>query len=619
MNGLSADERVRRARSAQIAWGATAIGNRVRALARLRRQIAADRESIVEAIVADTGKPALDALGGDVLVTLEMMRFYERHAERLLGTRRVGRSRLFFPRCRFTQIYEPHGVALIFGPATYPLQLSLVPAITALYAGNAVVLKVSERTPELAKVIEEIATKAAPPPDLLQVTTAGPGEAGELIDAKPDFVFFTGSSVNGKTVAARAAALGIPALLELGGSDPAIVFADCDFERTVEGITYGAFSNAGQVCVGVKRVIVERSLYQGFLNALVRRASELRVGSGHEHEMGALAGEAARTLLNAQVQDALSKGARLETAGDDFNGAPIVLSEVPPDARLAREECFGPVLCVQAFTSQREAIELANASPYALGSSVWTRDLERGRRIARALNAGNCAINDVIRNIANPHAAFGGNAASGYGRYHGAEGLHAFSRMKTVMESRSSRQTEINWFPLTKKKYEGLNTLIEVLHRPRGVLAALRRIMRITTVAGALGTSTLQAQAAHLLLQVKLPAGAHGRVAYLLFDSPNGFPQDKAKALKHGFSEPVGQSLEKTIDLGEIAPGRYAASVYLDENENGKLDSGFLGIPKEPVGASNNPRHRMGPPHFDDCVFTMNPSNLTLSIQLVRP
>ena len=619
MNGLSADERVRRARSAQIAWGATAIGNRVRALARLRRQIAADRESIVEAIVADTGKPALDALGGDVLVTLEMMRFYERHAERLLGTRRVGRSRLFFPRCRFTQLYEPHGVALIFGPANYPLQLSLVPAITALYAGNAVVLKVSERTPELAKVIEEIATKAALPPDLLQVTTAGPGEAGELIDARPDFVFFTGSSVNGKTVAARAAALGIPALLELGGSDPAIVFADCDFERTVEGITYGAFSNAGQVCVGVKRVIVERSLYQGFLNALVRRASELRVGSGHEHEMGALAGEAARTLLNAQVQDALSKGARLETAGDDFNGAPIVLSEVPPDARLAREECFGPVLCVQAFTSQREAIELANASPYALGSSVWTRDLERGRRIARALNAGNCAINDVIRNIANPHAAFGGNAASGYGRYHGAEGLHAFSRMKTVMESRSSRQTEINWFPLTKKKYEGLNTLIEVLHRPRGVLAALRRIMRITTVAGALGTSTLQAQAAHLLLQVKLPAGAHGRVAYLLFDSPNGFPQDKAKALKHGFSEPVGQSQVETIDLGEIAPGRYAASVYLDENENGKLDSGFLGIPKEPVGASNNPRHRMGPPHFDDCVFTMNPSNLTLSIQLVRP
>jgi len=619
MKAVSADERIKRARSAQIAWGATTMKDRVRALARMRRQIAADRESLVDAIVADTAKPALDALGGDVLVTLEMMRFYERRAERLLRPRRVGRTRLFFARCRFTEYYEPHGVALIFGPANYPLQLSLVPAITALYAGNSVVLKVSEKTPALAQMIEKIGTEAALPPDLLQVITAGPVEAGDLIDARPDFVFFTGSSSNGKAVAARAAALGVPALLELGGSDPAIVFSDCDFERTIEGIIYGAFSNAGQVCVGVKRLLVEKSLYQGFLNALVRRASELRIGAGQEHDMGTLPAEAARTLLNAQVQDALSKGARLETSGDDASGTPIILSEVPPDARLAREECFGPVLCVQAFTSEREAVDLANASPYALGSSVWTRDLERGQRIARALNAGNCAVNDVIRNIANPHAAFGGNAASGYGRYHGPDGLYAFSRIKTVMENRSSKQSEINWFPLTRKKYEGLNTLIEMLHRPRGVLAALRRIMRVTTVAGALGSSSLQAQAAHLLLQIKLPAGAHGRVAYLLFDSSNGFPQDKSKAVKHGFSNPVGQGPVETVDIGDLPSGRYAASVYLDENDNGKLDSGFLGIPKEPVGASNNPRHRMGPPRFEDCIFKMDSSNLTLPIQLVRP
>ncbi|HEX8927179.1 MAG TPA: aldehyde dehydrogenase family protein, partial [Terriglobales bacterium] len=484
---------------------------------------------------------------------------------------------------------------------------------------NAVVLKVSERTPTVARLIEEVAARAAFPPDVLQVTTAGPDEAGQLIDEKPDFIFFTGSSSNGKAVAARAAELGIPAMLELGGSDPAIIFADCDFDRAVEGIVYGAFSNAGQVCVGVKRVVVERSLYQGFVNALVRRASELRIGAGHEHEMGKLPADAARTLLNAQVQDALSRGARLETSDDSEDGSPIILSEVPPDARLAREECFGPVLCVQAFASEREAIELANASPYALGASVWTRDQERGRRIARALNTGNCAINDVIRNIANPQAAFGGNAASGYGRYHGAEGLHAFSRIKTVMENRSSRQSEINWFPLTKKKYEGLNTLIELLHRPRGVLAALRRILHVATIAGALNSSAIQAQAAHLLLQVKLPAGAHGRVAYLLFDSSNGFPQDKSKAMKNGFSAPVGQGSVATVDVGDVPPGRYAASVYLDENDNGKLDSGFLGIPKEPVGASNNPRHRMGPPRFEDCTFTMNASTLALPIQLVRP
>jgi 4,4'-diapolycopenoate synthase len=619
MSHLSADEQIARARSAQIAWAAIRMRDRVRALARLRRQIAIDRDSLVDAIVADTGKPALDALGGDVLVTLEIMRFYERQAEGLLRPRRVGRSRLFFARCRFTEHYEPHGTALIFGPANYPLQLCMAPAVTALYAGDAVVLKVSEKTPSVARMIQEVAMRAELPPDLLQVTTAAPREAGELIDARPDFVFFTGSSANGKSVAARAASLGIPILLELGGSDPAIVFADCDFERAIEGITYGAFSNAGQVCVGVKRLFVERSLYQGFLNAVVRRASELRIGTGHDCEAGKLPTEAPRTLLKAQVQDALSKGARLETPGDPADGMPIILSEVPPDARLAREEVFGPVLCVQAFLSEREAIQSANASSYALGASVWTRDHERGRRIARALNAGSCAINDVIRNIANPHAAFGGNAESGYGRYHGAQGLYSFSRLKTVMENRSSRRHEINWFPLTRKKYDGLNTLIELLHRPRGVLATLRRIAHVVAIAGALGSSALKAQAAHLLLKVSLPAGAHGRVAYLLFDSTNGFPQDKSKALRHGFSSPVGHGSIETVDLGDLPPGSYAASVYLDENENGKLDSGFFGIPKEPVGASNNPRHRMGPPRFEDCVFTMNSSTLSLSIQLVRP
>jgi acyl-CoA reductase-like NAD-dependent aldehyde dehydrogenase/uncharacterized protein (DUF2141 family) len=619
MNRLSANERITRARASQIAWGATSINDRARALARFRKQIAAHREQLVQAIVSDTGKPALDALGGDMLVTLEFMRFYERHAERLLSPRRIGRSRLFFPRCRFTEHFEPHGVALIFGPANYPLQLCLVPAATALYAGNAVVLKVSEKTPSVARMIQEIAITSALAPDLLQVTCAGPEEGRDLIDAQPDIVFFTGSSLNGKAVATRAAALGIPALLELGGSDAALVFADCDIDRAIQGITYGAFCNAGQVCVGVKRLFVEQQLYHQFLSALVREASALRVGSGHETELGKLPSESARTLLNAQVQDALDRGARLEADSFHADGAPLILSDVPPDARLMREEAFGPVLCVRAFGSQQEAVELANASSYALSASVWTRDLQRGRRIAQALNAGTCAINDVIRNIANPHAAFGGNRASGYGRYHGAHGLHAFSRIKTIMENRSSRQHEINWFPFTRKKYDGLNSLIELLHRPGGLLPALRRAMHLVAFAAVLVSSSIKAQAANLLLQVSLPERAHGRVAYLLFNSPHGFPQDKIKAVRHGFSSPVGNASTQTIDVGDLPPGRYAASVYLDENENGKLDSGLFGIPKEPVGASNNPRHRMGPPHFEDCIFTMTSSPLCLSIQLVRP
>jgi len=617
MSVLSATERIARAHKAQTAWGAMSAANRARALARLRRQIAADREQLVHAIVADTGKPALDALGGDVLVTLEQMRLYERRAPRLLAPRRVRRSPVFFKGCRFSEHFEPYGTALIFGPANYPLQLSLIPAVTALYAGNAVLLKVSERTPLVARAIEDLAKRAALPPDLLQVVASSPEQSGALIDADPDLVFFTGSSVNGKAVAARAAARGIPTLLELGGSDAALVFADCDVERTIEGIVYGAFSNAGQVCVGVKRLFIEQPIGDVFIAGLVRRAAALRIGAGHEGDLGRLTTEPAGTLFHAQVQDALNQGAKLETAGPSTDGMPLILSNVPAGARLLREEAFGPVLCIQPFTTEEEAVALANTSAFALGASVWTRDFARARRIARALNAGSCSINDVIRNIANPEAAFGGNSASGYGRYHGVHGLHAFSRIKTIMENRSA-QRPVNWFPLTRKKYDGLDLLIELRHLPRGIIAVLRRAMRFAALAGILAP-TMKAQAAHLLLQVHLPTEAHGRVAYLLFTSRDGFPQNKKKAVVHGFSNPVGHEAVETIDVGELPAGQYAASVYLDENENGKLDSGLLGIPKEPVGASNNPRRRMGPPHFEDSAFTMSSATQTLTINLVRP
>ena len=619
MSLLSAREKIANARLAQAAWASRSMSERISALRRFRRRIARDRELLVDAIVADTGKPALDALGGDVLVTLEQMRFYERNASAILSRRPVGRSPLFYSGCRFTEHFEPYGTVLVFGPANYPLQLCLVPAITALYAGNAVVLKVSERTPSVARAIQELANKVGLPEHLLQVTRAGPRESSDLIDARPDFVFFTGSSANGRIVAARAAALGIPTLLELGGSDAALVFADCDMERSLEAIVYGAFSNAGQVCVGVKRLFVQAPIWESFLANLVRRTALLRIGAGHGGDLGRLPNEGALAVFRAQVQDALDHGATLETPEAFADGIPTILSSVQAPACMLCEEVFGPVLCVAPFASEQEGIALANASPFALGASIWTRDLQRARRIAHALNAGTCAINDVIRNIANPQAAFGGNGSSGYGRYHGAHGLRAFSRIKTIMENRSSRQRELNWFPLTRRRYDGLNRLIELRHRPQGMLNALRRAMHWTVLAAVFATCAMHAQAAHLLLQVRLPQEAHGCVGYLVFNSRNGFPRDRTKALVHGFSDPVGHEAVETIDVGDLPPGQYAVSVFLDENSNRKLDSGLLGIPKEPVGASNNPHSKIGPPHFEDCAFTLTSAKLSLFIELVRP
>ena len=619
----AAGERIRRGRAAQKLWAALTAGERVSKLRALRRSLAAGRERLVQAIVSDTGKPALDALAGDVLVTLEQMRFYERHAGRVLAGRRVGHSRLFFRGARFRELREPHGVALIFGPANYPLQLAMVPAITALFAGNAVVAKMSERAPTVARVCDELARESGFPQDLLQIACEGPEQAGDYIDAGPDIVFFTGSSANGRTVAARAAAKLIPTVLELGGKDAAVIFADCPLQRTVEGVVYGAFSNAGQVCVGIKRLYVEQAIYGDFLRRVRERIAGLRVGTGAECDLGVLQGDRARALLGEQVKDALERGATLEAGGrGQMNGdGPLLLTNVPADARLMLEESFGPVLCVQAFKDEGEAIRLANGSEFALGASVWSRDLRRAGRVAANLNAGTCAINDVIRNIGNAHAGFGGNAASGYGRYRGEHGLRAFSRVKTVMSVRGSRTREINWFPFTQSTYSGLNRLIGLRHGGRGLWSSLRGLLNKIVPALVMGHAMLlHAEGnGHLWLRVEVPPNAHGAIGYLVFNSPEGFPGNAANAVARGFSAEEQAGQMATIDAGVLPPGRYAVTVYLDENGNHKLDAGLLGVPREPVGASNNPRKRMGPPRFTDCAFAMESGNRTLSITLVKP
>lgn len=438
---------------------------RRRILSRLAIVLAARQNDLVAAIVQDTGKPALDALGGDVLVTLEQARYYQQHAHKLLEPRRIARDWLLFRRTHFTQTFEPHGVVLIYGAANYPLQLSMVPAITALYAGNAVVIKMSEQTPTLAELLRTIVVEAALPAELMQIVCDPPATAGEYIDARPDFICFTGSSRNGALVAERAARYLIPTLMELGGKDAALVFADCTIERTVEGIVYGAFVNSGQVCVGIKRLFVERSIYDDFMARFKHRIGELAIHGIHgaSNDLASPSSKALLQRLQVQIADALERGAQVATNPADLTGAtPLVLTGVPHDALLLQQESFGPVVCVEAFDDEAEAIHRANESAFALGASVWTRDAVRADRVASRMRAANISVNDVIRNIANPAASFGGNGHSGNGRYHGPAGLYTFSRTKTTMHSHSQSTSERNWFPFTAEKYSVLQKLIRL-------------------------------------------------------------------------------------------------------------------------------------------------------------
>jgi len=618
MTLIDAEQAVSRARAAQAGWGAQSTRQRCAHLAAIRRTIARKAESTAAAIAGETSKPVLDALAGDVLVTLEQMRFYEKHAAHILRPRGAGRPSFLFAGSHFETHFEPHGVALVCSPSNYPFQLAVIPLVTALIAGNAVLLKCSPQTPETAALIVDLCRDAGLPADLVQVFHGGPEQAEAFLDAHVDVIFFTGSSRNGKQVAERAAQHLIPAILELGGKDASLIFADCHLERAVEGTLYGAFSNAGRVCVAVKRAYVEAHVCAGFVRALTERLARLNVASSPDADLCPLP-EAAREVHLAHVRDAMSRGAKLcfPSQAELAAGGPVVLLDVPREAQIMTEESFGPALCVGMFHDEEEAIALANATPFALSSSVWTCNRARARRVAAQICAGSCAINDVIRVIANPHTPFGGNRQSGYGRYHGAEGLKAFSRVKTIMFSKDRNARQINWFPFTARTRDQLASFIQLRHGSGFFRSLLRMLSVMLTLASV--SNRLPAQMnpeTPLSVLVELTPQAHGQLAYLIFGSASGFPSDGRKAVRKGFVPLPASGTQLQIHT-TLPPGRYAVSLYEDLNGNHKLDHNFLGIPREPVGASNNPRGRMGPPRFADCLFEIGSDPKAITVHMV--
>lgn len=466
MTAQEAEERVAKARLAQAVWKARSVRERVRCMRPIREAIAARMDEIVQVISDETGKPAMDALAGDVMVTLEQLRYYERNSARILRSRRVGKPLFLYSGASFEEMNEAYGVVLVFSPWNYPFQLALVPMATALFAGNAVLLKCSEHTPRVAALIETICAAGDLPDGLVQISCETPLESSVLLECEPDLIFFTGSSRSGRQVASRAAEWTIPTVMELGGKDAAIVFDSCDVERTARGLVYGSFSNAGQVCVGTKRIYVQDSIYEEFLRMFVAAVGKLRIGGDVESDLGHLRIEGVKLRLREQVVDALEKGARLRTAWDpqqDSIGA-VVLTDVPAHAALLTEESFGPVVCIARFDGEEQAIQMANESAHGLSASVWTGDEAQGQRVAARMQSGSCAVNDVIRNIANPEASFGGNGLSGHGRYHGAEGLRTFSRTKSLMTVKPGRGAEVHWFPFRAETFARLRLLLRLRH-----------------------------------------------------------------------------------------------------------------------------------------------------------
>jgi len=476
------------ARGAQPEWARRPLRERRKIIARFQAGLFERRQEMADLISRENGKPVAEALLTDVAVTLDLARYYLRHAERILRPRAIRPGNLAMLGRHGRVYWEPMGVLAIISPWNYPLLLPFGEIIAGLLAGNAALLKPSEFTTRSALLGVALLHEAGLPPALCQVIVGG-GDAGRaLVDAGPDKVFFTGSVATGRKVAQRAAEQLIPVNLELGGSDAGIVLADADLERTASGVLWARFTNGGQTCVAVKRLIVERPVYEKMVELLVAGARALTLGPGlvPGNDVGPLIRESQVRELERQLAATVALGARVRTGGrrrPDVGPTffePTVVTELPLDAPLWREEVFGPVLPVVPADDAEDALRIANDSSFGLSGSVWTEDRARGRALAQRLQVGSAMVNDATSHVGISEVPHGGEKYSGLGRTHGELGLLETCRPRYVGGDWLDWMHKPWWFGYHPDSMEARDAFLRFAFAPRWW-------DRITALPGALG------------------------------------------------------------------------------------------------------------------------------------
>lgn len=434
---------VGKARTAQKAWASSSFTRRRRVLRSLSDYILYEQKGLSEVSSLDSGKTLLEAVLGEIIPTLEKLRWLITEGEAALrpSRRTVGPMTLH----KLAQVeYDPVGVIAAIAPWNYSFHNIMNPVSAALFSGCAIVVKPSEHTVWSAvhytRVIRRVLTICGEDADLVQCLVGGPEVAEALVRADIDKIFFTGSTTVGRKVAVAAAERLTPTCLELGGKDACIICDDADIKHAVTICLRGVFQNAGQNCIAFERLYVHKLVKDQFIELILSAVKQIRLGV----DMGGMTlGPTAIKHVQTLVDDAIDCGAQLLSGGKqaDVDGGgwyyePTVLSGVTKDMKIAREELFGPVICIYEWDDDDKVIESINSCPFGLGSSVFTRNQARGDKLLKQLKVGMCNINDFAANYLCQSLPFGGTKDSGSDRFAGIEGLRGCCVMKATTRDR---------------------------------------------------------------------------------------------------------------------------------------------------------------------------------------
>ena len=421
------------AQAAFPAWSALPHSERARWLEALASALETRLEDFAQAESRDAGKPIRLAREAEIPRAVSNLRFFAHAATQFASESHHGQAGLNYT------LRAPLGVVATISPWNLPLYLFTWKIAPALAAGNTVVAKPSEVTPATASMLGELAAEIGFPHGVLNIVHGLGPEVGESLVRHPAVraISFTGSTAVGQRIAGIAAPLLRKVSLELGGKNPTLVFADSDWRAHLDTLVRSAFQNSGQICLCGSRVLIERSIYDEVRDALVERAQALKIGEPADESttLGPLVSQAHYDKVLAALERARGEGGRVLCGGHALDRpgwyvAPTVIEGLGPDCASNREEIFGPVVTLQAFDDDAQALALANAGDYGLSASVWTRDLARAHRLAAQLRVGMVWVNTWLqRDLRTP---FGGVGASGLGREGGAEAMRFFTDVKNV-------------------------------------------------------------------------------------------------------------------------------------------------------------------------------------------